>query len=60
MKIDPQNQINLEYLNHFLRNNAVNIQGCLRQIGNYLKEMNKAWAEYQQSFNGGVDEPEQK
>lgn len=53
-----QNDKNLEYLNHFLRNNIVNIQGCFKQIENYLNLMNDAWMKYQETLPGADNEPE--
>jgi len=54
-----QNDKNLDYLNHFLRNNILNIQGCFKQIENYLKMMNDAWVTYQETLPGAADdEPE--
>jgi len=53
-----QNEKNLEYLNHFLRNNVQIIQGCFKQIEKSLRGMNDAVIEFQKTLSKDADEPE--
>ena len=46
-----QKEKNLEYLNHYLRNNVACIQGCMRQIENHLRDMRYAWEQYRGSID---------
>lgn len=45
-----QKEKDLECLNHYLRNNVVCIQGCMKQIENRLRDMRDAWEKYRVSI----------
>ena len=54
--MQDQNNKDLECLNHFIRNNLVNIQGCFRQIENYLRVMHDAAEKFEGTFSENIEE----